>query len=160
MAAGITGWTTNPNQFVDLQTRTAADAQPLILRVRQRDSNGEYIEDDYVWDIRAICPVSALRVASGRLGAVIGEPASKWRATVYPNPVGQEFSVKLEGAQQEWVHFQLMDLRGRVLVDKQVAVEQAQHQERLVLGEASAGLYLLRVSTARQYESIKVLKGQ
>ena len=58
MAAGITAWTTNPNQFVDVETRTAADAEPLVLRVRQIGPNGEMQQDDYVWDIRAVCPVS------------------------------------------------------------------------------------------------------
>ena len=51
-SVGITGWTTNPNQFVDTELRTVADAQPLTLRARQ---NG--IEVTYVWNIRAQCPV-------------------------------------------------------------------------------------------------------
>lgn len=55
---------------------------------------------------------------------------------------------------------QLTDLWGQVLVDKQVLVEQATHQERLSLGGAGAGLYLLRVSTAGQTSTLKVLKGQ
>ncbi|GAB4044588.1 hypothetical protein GCM10028774_64540 [Spirosoma jeollabukense] len=52
-AIGVTGWTTNPNQFVDTALRTAADAQPLTLLARQ---NGVTVS--YVWDIRAQCPVS------------------------------------------------------------------------------------------------------
>ncbi|GAB3887229.1 hypothetical protein GCM10028825_17870 [Spirosoma agri] len=51
---GITGWTTNPNQFVDAETRTAADAQPITLKARQ---NGQEVM--LVWDIRAVCPVSS-----------------------------------------------------------------------------------------------------
>ena len=52
-AIGVTGWTTNPNQFVDTVLRTAADAQPLTLLARQ---NGVTVS--YVWDIRAQCPVT------------------------------------------------------------------------------------------------------
>ncbi|WP_246202349.1 putative Ig domain-containing protein [Spirosoma agri] len=51
---GITGWTTNPNQFVDAETRTAADAQPITLKARQ---NGQEVM--LVRDIRAVCPVSS-----------------------------------------------------------------------------------------------------
>jgi hypothetical protein len=155
MAAGITGWTTNPNQFVDFEHRQAADAQPLLLRVRQRTSTGDYIEDDYHWDIRAICPVSAV---SARLGADGAERGAGWRASVSPNPVGEEFRVTVEGGQHQTVRLQLTDLRGRVLVDKQVVVEQATHQERMKLGEAGVGMYLLRVSTAGQTSTLKVLK--
>jgi hypothetical protein len=49
---GITGWTTNPNQFVDTEMRTAADAPPIALRARQ---NG--VETSFLWNIRQVCPV-------------------------------------------------------------------------------------------------------
>lgn len=49
---GITGWTTNPNQFVDAEMRTAADAPPIALRARQ---NG--VETSLLWNIRQVCPV-------------------------------------------------------------------------------------------------------
>ncbi|RIV20473.1 T9SS C-terminal target domain-containing protein [Fibrisoma montanum] len=160
MAAGITGWTTNPNQFVDRELRQAADAQPLLLRVRQRTSTGAYQEDNYVWDMRAICPMGASGPVSARFGASIGEGPATWQVTVYPNPVGQEFTVKLEGVRQASVRLVLTNLRGQVLVDRQVLVEQATHQERLKLGESPAGIYLLRVSTADQTKTLKVLKGQ
>jgi hypothetical protein len=78
---------------------------------------------------------------------------------VYPNPVGEEFKVKIEGAQHQTLRLQLADLKGQVLVDKQVVVEQALHQERLGLGGAPVGMYLLRVSTAGQTRTLKVLKG-
>jgi hypothetical protein len=51
-AIGITGPTTNPNQFVDTDLRTAADAPLITLSAIQ---NGTLIT--YVWNIRAVCPV-------------------------------------------------------------------------------------------------------
>ncbi|MDB5244002.1 MAG: hypothetical protein JWP57_4628, partial [Spirosoma sp.] len=104
MATGITGWTTNPNQFVDVELRQAADAQPITLMVRQLSSTGSYIQDSYLWDMRAICPVSQ---ASARLGAGGREKGVAWRAVVYPNPVGQEVSVAIEGAQHQTVRLKL-----------------------------------------------------
>ncbi|MBC3789426.1 hypothetical protein FHK02_6018 [Spirosoma sp. LMG 31448] len=51
-AIGITGPTTNPNQFVDIALRTAADAPLITLSATQ---NGTTVT--YVWNIRAQCPV-------------------------------------------------------------------------------------------------------
>ena len=59
MAPGITGWTTNPNQFVDEGSRTALDVQPFTLMARQ---NGVTVS--LVWDLRAYCngtPTSTTR---------------------------------------------------------------------------------------------------
>ncbi|MFD2572722.1 T9SS type A sorting domain-containing protein [Spirosoma soli] len=155
MAAGITAWTTNPNQFVDQGLRQAADAQPITLWARQK---GKQVR--YVWDLRAMCPVSpGLGSARARVGVGGLEKEALWRATVSPNPVGAEFGVTLEGAQQASVRLLLTDLRGQVVVDKQVVVEQATHQERLELGSAPVGMYLLRVSTAGQTKTLKVIKG-
>ncbi|HLL94242.1 MAG TPA: T9SS type A sorting domain-containing protein [Spirosoma sp.] len=155
MAPGITGWTKNPKHFVDRELRQAADAQPITLMARQ---NGQMVS--YLWHIRAVCPVSPrLSSARARLGAGDTERGAAWRAAVYPNPVGEEFKVKIEGAQHQTLRLQLADLKGQVLVDKQVVVEQALHQERLGLGGAPVGMYLLRVSTAGQTRTLKVLKG-
>ena len=156
MAAGITGWTSNPNQFVDFKLRQAADAQPITLMVRQMSSHGTYVQDRYVWDIRALCPLSSVSTASARLGAA--EPELTFQVSVSPNPVREEFRVKIEGAQHQTVRLLLTDLRGQVVVDKQAVVEQAQHQERLGLGGSPVGLYLLRVSTGGQVSTLKVLK--
>ncbi|GAB3220706.1 hypothetical protein [Spirosoma arcticum] len=51
-AIGITSPTTNPNQFVDQELRTAADAPLITLSAIQ---NGTLVT--YVWNIRAQCPV-------------------------------------------------------------------------------------------------------
>ena len=39
-AVGITGWTTNPNQFLDREARTANDTPPFALRARQSGQDG------------------------------------------------------------------------------------------------------------------------
>ncbi|GEM_PF-2942393 len=52
-AIGITGVTTDPNQFVDTELRMAADAPPITLQATQ---NGVTVS--YVWSIRSVCPVT------------------------------------------------------------------------------------------------------
>jgi hypothetical protein len=166
MAAGITAWTTNPHQFVDLQTRTAADAEPLVLKVRQKGPMGEVQQDDYVWDIRAVCPVSSLEdhcpcvgfcVGSSRQG-VVGEPGTSLQATVYPNPAESELTVRIEGVQNQQVKLNLMNLSGQVVMERKVEAVQSAHQERLSLEGLPSGLYLLRINAAGKSVSLKVVK--
>jgi len=54
-AIGITGPTTNPNQFVDTEQRTMADAPPIVLYATQSG-----VTVSYIWNIRAVCPVGGL----------------------------------------------------------------------------------------------------
>ena len=49
-AMGITDWTTNPNQFVDTESRTANDVQPFMFTARQ---NG--VTTIYFWNLKAAC---------------------------------------------------------------------------------------------------------
>jgi endo-1,4-beta-xylanase len=129
MAIGITGWTTNPNQFVDTELRTAADAQPLTLRARQ---NGT--EVTYVWNIRAQCPVGA-RVAAQ---AVI-EPSAVLQASVHPNPVDDEFVLSLDGVANQPVHLLLTDIMRQPILSRTEQVVANHHEVRLRLGNRPTG---------------------
>ena len=148
-AIGITGWTTNPNQFVDAELRTAADAKPITLYARQ---NG--VEVTAVFDIRAVCPVNA----QARQATALPQPEVKLRAMSYPNPVEQDFTVLIEGAMNQLVRLLIVDTRGRTIVNRPVQVNQVQHREVVRLGQQEPGLYLLRVSTPTQTQTLKVLK--
>ena len=75
MAIGITDWTTNPNQFVDKESRTVNDVKPFTLVARQ---NGVMVT--YVWDLKAACG----RGVSARLGA--GERLSELSISVLGKP--------------------------------------------------------------------------
>ncbi len=63
-APGITGWTTNPNQFVDQQSRTANDVQPFTLMARQ---SGNVVT--YTWNLKQAC--GRARVATDEMGATL-----------------------------------------------------------------------------------------
>ena len=148
-AIGITDWTTNPNQFVDSELRTAADAQPITLYARQ---NG--VEVTILFNIRAICPVNA----AARRAAALPQPEVKLRAVSYPNPVEEEFTVLIEGAMNQSVRLWIVDAQGRTVVNRPVQVHQVRHREVVRLGQQESGLYLLRVSTPTQTQTLKVLK--
>lgn len=94
-------------------------------------------------------------VSGGRLAAPSEEPV--FRARVYPNPVLDQASVTIWGAAGE-VHLQLTDLMGHVVHEQRVPGELAQRSVPLSLSIQSAGLYVLRVSTAGKSISLKIVK--
>jgi hypothetical protein len=144
-APGITGWTTNPNQFVDMESRTAADVTPFTLMARQ---SGVLVT--YLWNLKAAC---------GRArSAALPEPGTQLRVRVLGNPVlNQTAEVDITGAEHQVLHLNLVDLQGRVL--HQQCIDQAEtiQRVRVPMGE-QPGLFLLNVSTPTQHQQLKVVK--
>lgn len=92
--------------------------------------------------------VLALDAASGYLSAPNDESAALLRVMAFPNPViGSEVYLQIEGATSQQVRLQPMDSKGRILSDRQVE-----------LSSLPAGLLLLRASTAKQSQTLKVVK--
>lgn len=147
MAIGITGWTMNPHQFVDKETRTAADAPFIVLRARQ---NGR--EFSYEWNIRAVCPLGSYRQGAG------SELHSELEVRVLGNPTSSEtVQAEVRGAMNQALHVKIIDEQGRLVSQK--VVSQASAQERIALPTGtSAGIYLLQVTTPTQQQTVKVIK--
>jgi hypothetical protein len=85
-------------------------------------------------------------------------PKVAFNATTYPNPVNDQFSVNIEGAGGEKVRLQLLDVSGRTILDKVVTAETGTYQETIPMAQKQTGMYLLRVSTATETQSLKILK--
>ena len=148
MAIGITGWTTNPSQFVDAELRTAADAQPLTLKARQ---NGT--EVTYVWNIRAQCPVGARTAAPAAM-----EPSARLKASVHPNPVDDEFVLSLDGVANQSVQLLLTDIKGQSILNRTEQVPTNHHEVRLRLSNRPTGVYTLTIVSSRGMQSLRLLK--
>ena len=148
MAIGITGWTTNPNQFVDNGLRTASDANPLTLMARQ---NGN--EVTYVWNIRAQCPVGARVAATAEI-----EPSAGFRASVHPNPVNDEFVLSLNGLADQSVQLLITDIMRRPILNRTEQVLSNHHEVRLRLGDKPTGVYILTISSPQRVQSLRLLK--
>ncbi len=88
----------------------------------------------------------------------VPEQPSQLQVIVYPNPVGEQFNVEVQGVAWQLVQFQLTDLHGHVLQSRQTAVNEEHHREYFRLPATAGGLYLLRVSTPEQRVTVKVLK--
>ncbi len=96
--------------------------------------------------------------ASGARLRASGEPGAM-RVTLLGNPIqGNAVQVVVEGAEGQSVRFELIDARGQLVHDHRI--EQAGATERLGLpvGQASASIFLLRVSTQKESQTLKFLK--
>ncbi|WP_080240419.1 T9SS type A sorting domain-containing protein [Spirosoma rigui] len=144
-APGITGWTTNPDQFVDVESRTAGDVQPFTLMARQRG-----ITVYYVWNLKMACGRARIGTAESARPTL--------QVTVLGNPVyGQSVDITIDGAAQRTVSISITDLRGRLV--HQQTIGQAAAVERVSLPlPTSQGILVLTVSTADQRSQLTLLK--
>lgn len=104
-------------------------------------------------------PCDVCRTARDGSEAVEEEtPKVAFGATAYPNPVDDQFSLKVEGANGEKVRLQLLNISGGTILDKVMTTATGTCQETISLAQKQAGMYLLRVSTATQTQTLKILK--
>ncbi len=135
--------TTAPGPYsLDLYT----DNPVITLRAVQ---SGVSTSFSYGW--LAACSPSA-RVGAG------SELTSKLKATILPNPVSEEFRIRLEGAQGQAVRLELSDVSGHSVLNRSVDVSSDDQQESVRFSQPGRGLYLLRVSTGQQSLTLKVIR--
>ena len=141
---GITGWTTNPNQFVDRESRTVNDVKPFTLMARQ---NGVTVT--YVWDLKAAC---------GRARVGVGERVSELSISVLGNPTHDAVTVEIGGAQDQPLTLRLVDLQGRVIESRSIEQAGAVERHRFELPQAGPGLLLLRAASGNQSKTVKIIR--
>ena len=144
-AAGITGWTTNRNQFVDKDSRTANDVKPFTLMARQ---NGQLVT--YTWDLKAACG------RSGRLAAT--EAGQALELTVKGNPVANTAVVEIRGVEGQAVSLDLLNASGHVLEQRHVEQAGAVDEQRFDLQRQPTGLLFLRAQSGQQKQTVKLIK--
>ncbi|GAB3039209.1 hypothetical protein [Spirosoma pulveris] len=148
IASVTTGWESVGSTFI---VQDKHIGKSLKLRARQRSSTSE----DFVEVETSFTPTTC---GSSRQ-AISPEPVAGLEVTVLGNPLtGPELSVEIRNVEGQPVRLVLMNQGGRPLVER--AVERASSLERQTLnvGSQPAGLLFLRVSTATQRQTVKVLK--
>lgn len=144
MTIGITGWTTNPNQFVDKESRTANDVQPFTLMARQ---SGQVVT--LSWDLKAAC---------GRARVGVEGTSGQLSLKVLGNPAHEQLRVLLEGAQGQSVQLRLTDAGGRLLEKRTIESAGVMEEQSFQLDHSSPGLLLLQATTNTQIRNVKVIK--
>ncbi len=143
-AAGVTDWTTNPNQFVEPNLLIGNDVQPLILRARQHGQ-----EISFVFNIKAAC---------GRARRGIVDSEGGFRVSLLGNPAHETAVVEISGAEAQSLVLQLFDTRGRLIEHR--IVEQAGPSERQTfdIHQQATGTFLLHTTLNGQTRTVKFLK--
>lgn len=141
--------TTAPGPY---SLRVYTDNPVITLKATQSGTAGE-ASFAYNW----LTACNGGTPGSARVGTGF-EPTAKLTATILPNPVAQEFRIRIEGAQGQSVRLELSDLSGHSMVNRSVDVSSDDHQESLRFSQPGRGMYLLRVSTGQQAVTLKVIR--
>jgi Leucine-rich repeat (LRR) protein len=143
-AAGITGWTTNPNQFVDQDSRTANDVKPFFLVARQ---GGTVV--NYLWDLKQAC--GRARVAAEEAGTTLS-------LQLLGNPVHETVQVLIKGAEGQPVQLRLTDVRGRLLESRVIEQASAQEVQQFKLDPSTGpGMLFLQATKQQQTHTVKII---
>ena len=158
--AGLTGQPISFSVVSFLQPTTAPGpytvsfvfkSPSVTLRARQTGTPGEA---SFTYNWQAACNALRARLAA----ASPEEGPAQLKVLLYPNPVGDEFAIRIQGAQGQPVKIALTDVSGYAISTTAVEVKTSDHKEQLRFGQQRAGLYLLRVSTPEQAVILKVIK--
>ncbi|KAA9353477.1 T9SS type A sorting domain-containing protein [Larkinella humicola] len=94
---------------------------------------------------------------SGRVASPSAE-GNGLKVTVLGNPVSNQIEVEIQGAEHQALRLQINDAQGRLVTEQAIPVAGAIERQTLRVGQQPAGLLFLRVSTAGQVRTIKLLK--
>lgn len=120
------------------------DPKPITLQATQ---NGKTVT--YVFDLASFCKGARLantEVASGLTITVLGNPTTS-----------EAISVEVRGAEGKRLSYQIRDLSGRLISERQTEQAAEVDQQTLRLGNSS-GLYLLNITSPDQRKTVKVVR--
>lgn len=147
IASLTTGWESVGSAFT---VKDKHLGKSLKLRARQRSAGGGYIEVE-----TGFTPTAC---GSARESVSV-EPGTSLSVVVLGNPVtDSEVRVEVRGAQGQPLRLSLTNLQGQSVGEWGVGQAGAVERHVFDLRRAAAGILLLRVSTNRQTELVKVLK--
>ncbi|MGV3561360.1 malectin domain-containing carbohydrate-binding protein [Larkinella arboricola] len=112
-----------------------------------------------------IVPTTVLASPSRMLSATVANPETTGKADLQVNILGNPIQrdgldVEVQGAMGQLLRFKLIDAKGQVVAEHEVAKAGIREQHRLSVTGQAAGLFFLRVSTPEQSRTLKVLKSE
>ena len=145
MAVGITPWSGNPNQRVEMELRQ--DPKPITLFARQ---SGQVVF--LIFDLLTTCGGSG-RAAAGKTGT-----EAPWQMRVLGNPVSEVLTVEVNGIDSQALTIDLLTATGQ-LIERRF-IQQPKNDDRYLfeVGREAPGLLLVRASSATRQQVVKVLK--
>ena len=144
MAIGVTPWTTNPVQTIELGVRLDSNSQPITLFARQ---NGIIVTRTF--DFRASCQTP---------GRQLTPSDNDLSVTLLGNPVSdQRVMFEIRGAVGQPVQIRLMSMQGQLISQQRIDRAVPGQRASLLIGSIP-GIYLLHIETPSKQLSMRVLK--
>ena len=150
----ISGGNGQPIEYRVAGLRDWATGNSFTVPAYQRNGTAFTLQARQSGQVTSL-PFTANCPANARISA---EPTGVFSVVVYPNPVGEQFSVGVSGAVGQTVRYRLSNLQGQTVLEQRGTAQTDQHTETIKLPTPAAGLYLLQVSTDTRSLTIKVLK--
>ncbi len=151
-AAGVTNYTTNPNQKIDPPLFNDNGSSGL-LTVKARYVGDPASEVTMEYNFRQVC--GRVRVA-----AESAEDASAFLVQIMGNPTNDDqVVVQVRGETGESMRIGLANSQGQVVSQQTFTTSGAVEQKKFKLGRLP-GIYFLKVSTPTQSKTVKVLRNE
>ncbi|WP_020601487.1 hypothetical protein [Spirosoma spitsbergense] len=144
MAAGITAWTTDPDQFVDRESRTANDVKPFVIMARQ---SGKVVTCS--WNLKETC-------GRARTGTV-EKSSAELTLTILGNPVQEQLTVLIRGLENKSVQLKLSDLQGNLVENRHIEMARAEEIQVFPIKRNQSGIFILQAITDTQTRSIRIV---
>jgi PKD repeat protein len=76
---------------------------------------------------------------------------------VFPNPNNGSFNVQINSTSSDAIQIQLIDLQGRVILDRNIGSVNGVHTENIEVENLSKGIYILKTGNDMQSETTRVV---
>ena len=146
-AAGVTTWSTNPNQRIDAGLLRDVGSRRILV-VQGRYFGEPTSEVSYYFDFRAPC-------GQARLGVEASEPLS---VRVLGNPsTSGNVTVEVSGASGQSLQLWINNAQGQRISQPSVGIADAVEHRTLQMGQ-QPGVYFLQVVTPTESKTMKLVR--
>lgn len=125
----------------------------FIVQGKNTASTGYTLAFDYI----KLTPASNGRLAADLVQGNAEQEVVEGALTVYPNPTTNQVTASYWNAREGTAHVMLRDIQGRSVLSRMSNVKAGHNQETVDVSQLASGWYLLRIVTADQAVTRKVL---
>ncbi len=127
-----------------------------------RDSKVKtYAQYDTAW-LHPLSWGTAILLGSGRVNETLDQKPEKgvpdFSCRIYPNPVGSELNINLDGVNGNYVNIQLTNLAGKSILDAYYKGIHGNFHTTIDTRLIPSGIYLVQIQTKNQFHTEKFIK--
>ncbi|QKZ14870.1 putative Ig domain-containing protein [Spirosoma sp. KUDC1026] len=124
-----------------IETSRLNTPEPLLIKAMQSGKTTQF-----TFDLPGYCGLLSAKVENTLRVQVLGNPT-----------LNEQVEVEVSGVQGKSVHMRLLDSQGKSLSEQSLDVTETSGRQRVNLGR-TPGTYLLQVTDAAQFKTVKIVK--